>query len=145
MIADSGSFPIWLRDDTGRLSYVNQAYAAAVESTPADAVARGIELLDQGTRQAESTLYNGEYFIQKIAVQNSTNPARIIRKPLGALKPGAIADVTIFDPAAEWIYDVRQTRSKSRNSPFDGTSLKGRVAVTLVSGRIAYKNPAVMK
>lgn len=50
VIADSGSFPIWLRDDTGRLSYVNQAYAAAVESTPADAVARGIELLDQGTR-----------------------------------------------------------------------------------------------
>jgi signal transduction histidine kinase len=51
VLADSGSFPIWMRDDAGRLAYVNQAYATAVESTPAEVVTRSMELLDHGTRE----------------------------------------------------------------------------------------------
>jgi len=51
ILADSVSAPIWLRDDQGRISFVNAAYAAAVESTPAEAVTRGAELLDQGARE----------------------------------------------------------------------------------------------
>ncbi len=90
-------------------------------------------------------VHTGKISLIRLIELFSTNPARIIHKPLGELRLGALADVTIFDPAAEWIYDVRQTRSKSRNSPFDGTLLKGRVAATLVSGRVVYRNPAVMK
>jgi dihydroorotase len=90
-------------------------------------------------------VHAGKISLNRLIELFSTNPARIIHKPLGELRPGALADITIFDPAAEWIYDVRQTRSKSRNSPFDGTLLKGRVAATLVSGRVVYRNPAVIK
>jgi len=51
VLAEAVGAPIWMRDEAGRLAYVNRAYADAVESTPPDAVARGMELLDHGTRE----------------------------------------------------------------------------------------------
>lgn len=75
----------------------------------------------------------------------STQPAQLINQPLGHLKAGAAADLTLFDPDAEWTYDLGQTRSKSRNSPFHGTPLKGRVAATIVGGKIVYRCPEYFK
>jgi dihydroorotase len=69
----------------------------------------------------------------------SSNPARIIHRPLGRLAPGAAADITIFDPELEWSYRASEGRSKSRNSPFDGWKLKGAVTATVVSGKIVYR------
>jgi len=69
----------------------------------------------------------------------STNPARIINRPLGRLKVGGTADVTVFDPNREWTYRAAQGRSKSRNSPFDGWNLKGAVTATIVAGKIVYR------
>ena len=71
----------------------------------------------------------------------STQPAQLINQPLGHLKAGSAADLTLFDPDAEWVYDLGQTRSKSRNSPFHGTALKGRVAATIVAGKVVYRCP----
>jgi dihydroorotase len=71
----------------------------------------------------------------------STNPARIIGKTgRGTLAIGAHADVTIFDPHKQWTYDVAQSRSKSRNTPFDGWKLTGKVVATIVGGRTAYRS-----
>ncbi len=75
----------------------------------------------------------------------STQPARLINQPLGSLKTGGAADLTLFDTEAEWVYDLGQTRSKSRNSPFHGTVLKGRVAATIVGGKIVYQAPGYFK
>lgn len=75
----------------------------------------------------------------------STQPAQLINQPLGHLKAGAAADLTLFDPDAEWTYDLGKTRSKSRNSPFHGTALKGRVAATIVGGKIVYRCPEYFK
>jgi dihydroorotase len=69
----------------------------------------------------------------------STNPARIINQPLGRLKVGGTADVTVFDPNREWTYRAAQGRSKSRNSPFEGWKLKGAVTTTIVAGKIVYR------
>lgn len=69
----------------------------------------------------------------------SANPARIINRPLGRLRAGNLADVTVFDPDLEWTYSVDRGRSKSRNSPFDGWKLKGAVTATIVGGRIVYR------
>jgi dihydroorotase len=69
----------------------------------------------------------------------STNPARIIRRPLGRLTVGGAADITIFDPNLEWTYHTAQGRSKSRNSPFDGWRLRGAATATIVAGRIVYR------
>lgn len=70
----------------------------------------------------------------------ATNPARIAGlKGRGSLARGSIADVTIFDPARRWIYDVSKSASKSRNTPFDGMQLSGRVMATIVGGNFVYR------
>jgi dihydroorotase len=72
----------------------------------------------------------------------STNPARIINQPFGRLSVGGAADITVFDPDLQWTYRVAESRSKSRNSPFDGWKLRGAVTATIVAGRIVYCRPA---
>jgi dihydroorotase len=69
----------------------------------------------------------------------SVNPARIINRSLGRLSAGTPADLTVFDPDLEWSYLANRGRSKSRNSPFDGSKLRGAVIATIVAGKIAYR------
>jgi dihydroorotase len=70
----------------------------------------------------------------------SVNPARIIRRPGGRVRIGDPADLTLLDPDREWTYLVAASRSRSRNSPFDGWTLKGAVAATVVAGRVVFRN-----
>ena len=71
----------------------------------------------------------------------TAGPARVLSLPeRGALTPGNHADVTIFDPKKRWNFDVAKSRSKSRNTPFDGWQLTGRVVATIVGGRIVYSS-----
>jgi dihydroorotase len=56
----------------------------------------------------------------------------------GSLVRGSIADVTIFDPKKKWTYEAAKSRSKSRNTPFDGWQLMGKVVATVVGGLIIY-------
>ena len=67
------------------------------------------------------------------------NPARILGIDRGTLNPGAPADVTVFSTDRKWTYDVNQSFSKSRNSPFDGTSFRGGPVATIVSGKIVWR------
>jgi len=90
-------------------------------------------------------VHPGHISLKRLIELFSANPARIIHKPFGELKAGSIADITLFDPDKEWTFDIQQTRSKSRNSPFHGMSLKGCVVATLVGGRIVYRNPSWVK
>lgn len=70
----------------------------------------------------------------------STNPARIFGLAgRGTLKPGSIADITIIDPQLYWTYKNADSRSKSKNSPFDGWNFNGGVVATVVGGRIVYR------
>ena len=69
----------------------------------------------------------------------STLPARILGLSRGTLRPGAAADITIIDPDLSWRVDVKQFRSKSVNSPFDGWTLQGRAVATIVGGRIKHR------
>lgn len=72
--------------------------------------------------------------IRKLTV----NPARILGLPYGTLSIGAPADVVIFDPLRSWKLVPEHLRSKSRNTPFGGWDLKGKVALTLVGGKVVY-------
>ena len=67
------------------------------------------------------------------------NPARILGIGRGTLTPGAPADVTVFSTDRKWTYDVNQSFSKSRNSPFDGTSFRGGPVATIVGGKIVWR------
>jgi dihydroorotase len=69
----------------------------------------------------------------------STLPARILGLNRGTLRPGAAADITLIDPNLSWRVDVREFRSKSVNSPFDGWTLQGRAVATIVGGRVKYR------
>ena len=57
----------------------------------------------------------------------------------GTLAPGAPGDVTIFSTGAEWTYDVNQSASRSRNSPFDGKTFRGGPVATIVNGESVWK------
>ncbi len=70
------------------------------------------------------------------------NPARVLGIDRGTLKPGAIADVTIIDPEARWTIDPRKFRSKSRNSPYAGVSVRGWADTVIVGGVVKFeRNP----
>ncbi len=66
-------------------------------------------------------------------------PARILGLPRGTLQPGAVADITLIDPALSWRVDASHFASKSINTPFDGWTLQGRAVATIVSGRVKYR------
>jgi dihydroorotase len=65
-------------------------------------------------------------------------PARLLRLAKGTLGVGMDADVTVFDPDREWLFDRGDTASKSLNSPFYGWPLKGRAVATIVGGKKAW-------
>lgn len=69
----------------------------------------------------------------------SLNPAAVMGwKEAGKLEAGGIAEVVIFDPEQEWVFTAEESRSKSKNSPFLGKRLCGRVRHTIVNGRLVY-------
>lgn len=69
----------------------------------------------------------------------STNPARILSLAgRGTLTPGSVADITILDPEEVWSFKVAESRSKSKNSPFDGREFRGRAVTTIVNGRVVF-------
>lgn len=69
----------------------------------------------------------------------STAPARIFDLPGGSLAVGSPADIVILDPDEQWTYDATDGFSKSRNSPWDGQTLTGRVVATIVAGRLVFR------
>ena len=67
-------------------------------------------------------------------------PAEVIGlKQRGNLRVGSWADVVVFDPAAEWSFAASESRSKSKNTPFDGAAMLGRVRATVCEGRVVYR------
>jgi dihydroorotase len=70
----------------------------------------------------------------------STQPAALLGLAgRGSLAVGSSADVVLFDPGAEWIFHSRKSASKSKNTPFDGWRLPGRIYWTLCEGRVVYR------
>ena len=68
----------------------------------------------------------------------STAPAKVFGLAKGTLAVGADADVTIVDQQEQWEVDPAKFRSKSRNTPFAGWKVKGRVRTTIVGGRVVF-------
>jgi dihydroorotase len=69
----------------------------------------------------------------------SRNPARRLGLNCGRLAVGAPADLVLFDPHAPFVMDRATLRSKSRNTPFDGMRMQGKVLATFVSGACVYE------
>ena len=77
--------------------------------------------------------------LPQLVEKMSCNPAKILGLDRGSLSQGAVADITLIDPNAEWVVEADKLESKSKNSPFLGKKMKGRAAYTIVGGKVVYK------
>ena len=68
----------------------------------------------------------------------STAPAALLGIPGGTLRQGAAADIVLFDPEEAWTVDRDQLHGKSKNTPFKGMTLTGRVKCTLLGGQAVF-------
>jgi dihydroorotase len=81
--------------------------------------------------------------LNRIVALLSTQPAAVLNlKGRGTLALGSPADVVLFDPNRKWVFQSAASKSKSRNTPFDGWTLQGKVHATISEGRIVYKDHA---
>jgi dihydroorotase len=84
-------------------------------------------------------VFSGKISIGQLIALMSSKPARVINKPLGRIRVGGAADLTLFDPNLEWTYRAAEGFSRSHNSPFDGWKFRGAVTATIVQGRVVYR------
>lgn len=85
-------------------------------------------------------VHRGVITLRRLVQLMSVNPCRILGLAGGSLRPGRPADVTILAPSAAVMIDISKSRSLSRNSPFDGWTLRGAAAATIVGGRTVFVN-----
>ena len=88
-------------------------------------------------------VHTGVISLSRLVELLSVNPARALGLPGGAIREGEPADLTILAPDETVTIEARALRSKSKNTPFDGWTLKGAVAATIVAGRVVYAAPTV--
>ena len=87
-------------------------------------------------------VHSGLIRLPRLIELMSVNPARILRVEGGTLAPGSAADITILAPDLSVTIDRAALRSRSKNTPFHGWTLRGGVAATIVAGRVVFNNPA---
>jgi dihydroorotase len=86
----------------------------------------------------EQLVHSKKISLARMVELFTTGPGRVLgmERKLAAGQP---ADVTIFSATHEWTYNVNDSPSKSRNSPFDGRSFKGAPMATIVAGKLTYR------
>lgn len=80
----------------------------------------------------------GHLSLMELLRAMSTAPAKLTGIPAGTLSIGAPADIVLFDPEEAWTVDADKLHGKSKNCPFKGMTLKGRVKTTFCGGRMVY-------
>jgi dihydroorotase len=78
--------------------------------------------------------------LNRIIALLSTQPAAVLAlKGRGSLTIGSFADVVIFDPAKKWTFRAADSRSKAKNTPFDGWEMQAQVVTTISEGKVVYQ------
>jgi dihydroorotase len=84
-------------------------------------------------------VHGGEIGLPQLLRALSSRPAEILGLPQGRLAQGAPADLILFDPDEPFVLDPADLHSRSKNTPFDGARLQGRVHVTVVGGKVVHE------
>ncbi len=99
----------------------------------------GISVLETALGSLLSLVHSGQLTLPTLVERLTHAPAKFLgRADIGTLCPDAEADVTIFDPDAEWTVDTDAFVSRGKNSPLHGSTLRGAVVATIVSGKTAF-------
>ncbi len=138
--ADVQAIKEGLRDGTIDVIATDHAPHAMQEKQQEFAAApNGIVGLETAWPLTLTLVEEGLLSLEAAVAKLTTEPARAFSLKKGTLAPGADADVAIADLQESWEVDPARFRSKSRNTPFAGWKVKGRVTTTLVGGRIVYE------
>ncbi len=109
-----------------------------------DSAPFGITGLENELAISLMQLYHaGRLSLAKVIEKYTLAPARLLKLERGTLSPGAIADITVIDADAHWVFERADTASKSLNNPFYGWPLKGKAVVTIVGGRVVWRDPSL--
>jgi dihydroorotase len=106
---------------------------------PFSSAAYGIVGLETLLPLSLELYHNRDLGLLEVISRLTSNPARILRLPVARLAPGAPADLVLFDPDHAWRISTDRFRSKSKNAPFDGRPVRGRVVRTIVDGRTIFR------
>lgn len=101
--------------------------------------ANGITGLETALPVVLGLVRDGDLTLARAIELLTSGPAKVLGLPTGTLANGAAADITIFEPDARWSYQA--PRSKSRNSPWLGAEMIGRVRTVLVAGHVWGETP----
>jgi len=104
-----------------------------------DEAAKGIVGLETTLPLALALVRQGSVTIERMLEALTAAPARNLGLDRGTLAAGKPADVVIFDAQRPWKLDAQQLASKSKNTPFDGWEMQGRVVRTIVGGRSVWQ------
>ncbi len=105
-----------------------------------DLAANGIIGLETAVPLTLALVRKGIIDLNKMVELLSVNPARILGQAGGSLARGAVADITVIDPDKVFVYTKKRVVSKSANSPFLNRRLQGKAVLTIVGGRIVYRD-----
>ena len=103
----------------------------------------GISVLETALGSCLQLVHSGRIGLSVLLERLTSGPARVLGPeyfPLASLAVGTPADVVLFDPELEWTVDASKFASKGRNTPLDGTKLKGCVVATIAAGRIIHQS-----
>jgi dihydroorotase len=138
--ADVQAIKDGLRDGTIDVIATDHAPHAAQEKQQEFAAApNGIVGLETAWPLTLTLVEEGVLSLEAAVAKLTTEPARAFGLKKGTLAPGADADVVIADLQEGWEVDPAYFRSKSRNTPFAGWKVKGRIRTTLVGGKIVFE------
>lgn len=101
----------------------------------------GISVLETALGSVLQLVHEGRISLPSLIERLTAGPARVLGPeyaPLASLAPGTAADVVLFDPNLDWIVNADQFVSKGKNTPLDGTRMKGRTQATIFSGKVVY-------
>jgi dihydroorotase len=108
-----------------------------------DEAAFGISGLETALGALMALVHAGKVPLRVMLAALTSRPAQAFGLPAGTLRPGAAADITIFDPQERWTVNPTRFASKGKNTPLAGLTLKGRVRYTILGGRLVYEAEAV--
>ncbi|MCU9848597.1 dihydroorotase [Defluviimonas sp. WL0024] len=105
---------------------------------PYEDAASGAVALETFLPAAMRLHHAGQLTLPQLFRAMALNPAKRLGLPQGRLAEGAPADLVLFDPDTPFVLDRAKLRSKSKNTPFDGQRMEGRVLATFVAGRQVF-------